>query len=398
MADAAAKKQAQSERAQAQRYFAATAECNLVPEAWEELSAAMDQLKAKEIKLSAFNRLALGLFRQESEGERHRLVDALSKVLPAKARARFHALASASDEVFASGAEDDPSLQELATPRSIVDGVGLYLGSSQTLQTPEGLRDAKLTHALAVGFEGLLAPLRTKEGKVLMGMSLKSVEVMDMEQSDILQHLDECIEFIQGCLSRGGRVMVYCWAGVSRSVAVLAAYLIAAGHASSVDAALALVRSRRASAEPNPAFEQQLRWWAALRGGRGSAYTDARLRYRMLRVELMRGELGHLAMNVAEQGEEGNAADAACFYRCRSCRTRLFSSNNVLEHAQCGGEVAFSWRKRAHAQNALAGFEQGSGEQAQFAPGEEAAQFIPAETWGGARAEYVFKLGPAGQG
>ena len=70
----------------------------------------------------------------------------------------------------------------------------------------------------------------------------------------------------------------------------------------------------------------------------------------------------------------------------------------MLEHAQCGGEVAFSWRKRAHAQNALAGFEQGSGEQAQFAPGEEAAQFIPAETWGGARAEYVFKLGPAGQG
>ena len=144
-----------------------------------------------------------------------------------------------------------------------------------------------------------------------MGMSLKSVEVMDMEQSDILQHLDECIEFIQGCLRRGGRVMVYCWAGVSRSVAVLAAYLIAAGHASSVDAALALVRSRRASAEPNPACEQQLRWWAALRGGRGSAYTDARLRYRMLRVELMRGELGHLAHEV--QDRRHGAADGDPF-------------------------------------------------------------------------------------
>lgn len=69
------------------------------------------------------------------------------------------------------------------------------------------------------------------------------------------------LDFIDAGLAGGGAVLVHCFAGVSRSVTVVAAWLmLRSGRADCADAegALAAVRAARPRAKPNAAF------WAML--------------------------------------------------------------------------------------------------------------------------------------
>ena len=64
--------------------------------------------------------------------------------------------------------------------------------------------------------------------------------------------------FIQNCLDSGGRVVVHCRKGVSRSVAVVAGFLMVERGASLVQA-LTLIRERRKVADPNVWFVENLK-------------------------------------------------------------------------------------------------------------------------------------------
>lgn len=46
------------------------------------------------------------------------------------------------------------------------------------------------------------------------------IPVYDTEDADLLQHFPRAIAFIQGALTSGGKVLVHCAAGVSRSATV----------------------------------------------------------------------------------------------------------------------------------------------------------------------------------
>lgn len=64
--------------------------------------------------------------------------------------------------------------------------------------------------------------------------------------------------FVADALGGGGRVLVHCHMGISRSAAVASGYLVVR-HGLDADAALRLVASRRPAACPNPGFVAQLR-------------------------------------------------------------------------------------------------------------------------------------------
>lgn len=50
------------------------------------------------------------------------------------------------------------------------------------------------------------------------------IPVQDSEYDDILIHLPDACRFIQNTLDGGGRVLVHCFMGISRSATVIAAY------------------------------------------------------------------------------------------------------------------------------------------------------------------------------
>jgi hypothetical protein len=69
------------------------------------------------------------------------------------------------------------------------------------------------------------------------------------------------------------RVQVHCLGGLSRSVSVVCAYLIAAKGLTAAEA-IAFTKDRRRIAHPNAGFRAQLRKWAALHGLTDSDDTD----------------------------------------------------------------------------------------------------------------------------
>eukprot|EP00347_Sterkiella_histriomuscorum_P012647 403367769 len=85
----------------------------------------------------------------------------------------------------------------------------------------------------------------------------KIIEISDDIESNIHQHLDECVTFIRKRIDSGKTVLVHCAAGVSRSASVITAYVMTVKSLSRDDA-LAYVRTRRPAVHPNDGFMCQL--------------------------------------------------------------------------------------------------------------------------------------------
>jgi hypothetical protein len=95
---------------------------------------------------------------------------------------------------------------------------GLHLSSLMAARNIQLLKDRQITHILTildfpVDFEGW-------SGKRLV------IKLSDTLKTDLLSRFDECVDFIEHAIREGGNVLVHCMQGLSRSVSVVAAYLI----------------------------------------------------------------------------------------------------------------------------------------------------------------------------
>ncbi|TFK33194.1 protein-tyrosine phosphatase-like protein [Crucibulum laeve] len=88
-----------------------------------------------------------------------------------------------------------------------------------------------------------------------------TISVDDTEYDDLLIHLPKACSFIEGALQCGGRVLVHCVMGISRSATVVAAYLMKSRN---MDAATAIryIKKRRPQVHPNYGFIKQLSTFA----------------------------------------------------------------------------------------------------------------------------------------
>ncbi|KPJ11734.1 Dual specificity phosphatase DUPD1 [Papilio machaon] len=88
------------------------------------------------------------------------------------------------------------------------------------------------------------------------GLRYKGFQLMDLPTTDISKYFHIAANFIDEGLSRGGKVLVHCLMGVSRSATCALAFLMIK-RGMSLTEALALVRSRR-DIHPNEGFLRQL--------------------------------------------------------------------------------------------------------------------------------------------
>ncbi|XP_073008333.1 dual specificity protein phosphatase 1-like isoform X1 [Typha latifolia] len=126
---------------------------------------------------------------------------------------------------------------------------GLYLGSVGVALNKEALKNLNITHILVVA--------KSLEPAFPDDFIYKKIDVLDSPETNLMQYFDECFSFIDEAKRAGGNVLVHCFAGRSRSVTVVVAYLMKT-HQMSLARALSVVRSKRPHISPNVGFLTQL--------------------------------------------------------------------------------------------------------------------------------------------
>jgi dual specificity MAP kinase phosphatase len=135
----------------------------------------------------------------------------------------------------------------------------LYLSSNRVAANLDKLRAAGVTHVLNMAREcGNHFPQH---------FTYTNISIDDSsEQADQESHFSAAVESLASVLNSGGRVLVHCYAGVSRSTTAVLAYLVQ-HRRMSLKAAYDLCQAARPQACPNPGFMVTLiRHEVAVRG------------------------------------------------------------------------------------------------------------------------------------
>ncbi|XP_011183104.2 dual specificity protein phosphatase MPK-4 [Zeugodacus cucurbitae] len=206
---------------------------------------------------------------------------------------------------------------------------GLYLGNLTAATHMETLKKFQITHILTL--DSVPLPQHITQASFL---TTKYVHIADMPKEDILHHLDTCTDFINMAMAQKGRVLVHCYFGVSRSSAVVIAFIMKQ-HDLEYQAAFELVRSKRRFVQPNPGFVSQLKLYRRM----GCKIEPQFQRYKLYRLRLA-GEQVRKAKILPQSFNSLIKSDPAVtqenpepiVYRCRKCRRVLVSKSHVLLH------------------------------------------------------------------
>ncbi|KAH8868931.1 Dual specificity protein phosphatase 10 [Schistosoma japonicum] len=128
----------------------------------------------------------------------------------------------------------------------------LYLGNARDSQDVDLIRRLNVTHIINVS-DSLPMPFRR-----LNRIQYLHIPASDTTKQNLLPSFDRAVQFIEKARKRNGVVLVHCFAGVSRSVAVVIAYLLYNNRGLNVYKALEYVQARRSVAGPNLHFMGQL--------------------------------------------------------------------------------------------------------------------------------------------
>ncbi|KAL1744947.1 protein-tyrosine phosphatase-like protein [Schizophyllum fasciatum] len=147
----------------------------------------------------------------------------------------------------------------------------LFVSDLAFAESAPCLAAAGITHVLSVLPEPISIPAAAAGRRI----QRKQVRIEDSPFAELAAHLPAMVRFIEDALAGPPAVvLVHCAEGVSRSVAVAAAYLVKAHGRSPMDA-LRHIAARRRVARPNFGFVQQLHEYARDHLGRDVAVPSA---------------------------------------------------------------------------------------------------------------------------
>lgn len=135
----------------------------------------------------------------------------------------------------------------------------LYLGDFASAANRETLREQGFTHIITAilgvdemypdDFKYLILPLR------------------DVRSEDIFSVFPDSYTFIREALNEGGKVLVHCMAGASRSATIVAAYLVKE-FGLTAEQSIDFLQNKRNVVKPNSGFKQQLQNYDAVVHGK----------------------------------------------------------------------------------------------------------------------------------
>lgn len=135
-------------------------------------------------------------------------------------------------------------------PSEIIENI--YQGNICSSFQKENLKKLGITHILTVGN---YLPLFYKDNFKYM-----CIKVKDKSDENLLQYFEEGFKFIDDCINSGGKILIHCAAGYSRSTTMTCVFLIKK-KSITVDEAIEIVKTARPEARPNPGFKEQLEKW-----------------------------------------------------------------------------------------------------------------------------------------
>lgn len=146
----------------------------------------------------------------------------------------------------ASAAREESEAREASGVSEIVPGV--FLGSWKEACHLDLLLNMGITHILNCSGLKNMYPEKFEYMKI---------DIEDDENTNIAKYFNKANRFICNTLVKKGKVLVHCFAGVSRSPTLILAFLIRKRRYKFIDA-FNLVKSKRRCIDPNSGFIQQL--------------------------------------------------------------------------------------------------------------------------------------------
>lgn len=127
---------------------------------------------------------------------------------------------------------------------------GLYIGDERAAANKQLLLDNHITHI--VNLSG-----QTSQNHFPDIFKYFKIDMIDNDFEEIPPEFWDAITFIQKSLESGGTVLVHCRRGISRSAALVAAFLHQ-DRSMSIDSAIALIKQNRPNVNINQGFLDQL--------------------------------------------------------------------------------------------------------------------------------------------
>ena len=126
----------------------------------------------------------------------------------------------------------------------------LFLGSIGSASNLKQLQNFKITHIIccAKGIQNFFPD----------NFKYLNINLLDSQTEPIKKHFEESNKFIDDAIQNKGNVLIHCHAGISRSSAILIAYIMKK-QKMSLDKVLELIRAKRDKVKPNDGFIEQLK-------------------------------------------------------------------------------------------------------------------------------------------
>eukprot|EP00892_Ulva_mutabilis_P004666 jgi/Ulvmu1/2571/UM014_0022.1 len=218
----------------------------------------------------------------------------------------------------------------------------VYLGDIQAVQEA-ALAPKRFTHVVSVVDFDVEVP---------DGVDHHVIKVLDQDDANLLDCLDDAIEFIEEACDDDGKVLVHCVSGVSRSASVVVAFMCYS-MGLSVNEALDVLILSCPQVSPNEGFIRQLSLYVDM-GCEVDEDNEAYKRFKLIQRATAWEETGQYVdsdtLAQPEEQADSSATAQGSKFRCRKCRSLIATSRNIITVPDdAGGAASFSFRRKSYA-------------------------------------------------